>query len=181
MLECYGGFDEQRAQIKSVVNAKGFNWMTGMSFENDVPQPIRVELHPRGGAMLPIFKSGILLFSDQVVNALKECGVDNFITYDTEIYHPVEDKTYTNYKAINIIGLVAVADMSKSDAIVHGTALIDVDFDSLAIDTEKAGDFLFFRLAECVTGIVVHESIKQCVENKGITGIDWIEPEDWLG
>jgi len=181
MLECYGPLDKERAQIQSATNTKGVNWMTGAPLDDPIPEPVKIELHPRGGIMMPIFKSGILLFSDEVIDAFSQSGVDNFVTYPAEIYHPVEHNTYKNYKAINIIGLVAAADMSASDAIVHDTPLIDVDFDSLTIDPKKAGDFLFFRLAECVTGIVVHESVKQICDDHGIAGIDWVSPQDWIG
>ena len=133
--------------------------------------------HP-SGQLCSIFD---LLFSDEVVSALRECGIDNFMTYLAEIYNLGDDRVYKNYKAVNIIGLVAAADMSASENIVHGSPLIDVDFDSLTIDPEKARDFVFFRLAECVSGIVVQESVKQYFDDKEIKGIDWVFPEDWMG
>jgi hypothetical protein len=45
------------------------------------------------------------------------------------ITDPDSGKQYTNYKAVNIIGMFEVVDMQKSIATVFGTLKIDVHFD----------------------------------------------------
>ena len=70
--------------------------------------------------------------------------------------------------------------MSKSKA-TGGGPLIDVDFESVTIDETKARDLLLFRLAECVSGIVVHERVKSLSERRGVVGLDFVRPEDWAG
>lgn len=60
----------------------------------------------------------------------------------------------THYKAVNVLGLIAAADMDKSVATVHdGIPLIDVDFDELVVDETKTRDIQLFRLAESSKGI----------------------------
>jgi hypothetical protein len=69
---------------------------------------------------------------------------------------------------VNIVGLIMAADMEKSVSTVHqGSALIDVEFDQLVIDAEKARGTLMFRLAEATGTIVVHESVRNCLLQNG--------------
>jgi hypothetical protein len=87
-----------------------------------------------------------------------------------------------NYMAVNIIGVVAAADLGQS---VYedpwGQGQIDMDFDSLVIDPKKAGGGKLFRLAECVSGIVIHRSVKEYLESKGGFGLSFVHPSDWIG
>lgn len=74
----------------------------------------------------------------------------------------------TNYKAVNILGLVSAADMQKSIATVHdGIPLIDVDFDELVIDEQKTKGIKLFRLAESTNAILIHESLRDALIEKG--------------
>lgn len=45
-----------------------------------------------------------------------------------------------------------------------GTGLIAVGFKNLVIDKSKSYGFLLFRLAESITDIVIHESVKNILE-----------------
>src|SRR4051812_24648348 len=134
MLECYGPDEEDRAGIHSVHGLSGLNWMLGSRFSQPLPNPIKITLDADRGIMLPMFSGGILLFRDDLIEALHESGIDNLDIYPAELFNPLTGETFTNYKAINIIGVVSAADLSKSVYEAHGRPLVDVDFDSLAID-----------------------------------------------
>ena len=84
--------------------------------------------------------------------------------------------------AANLIGLVSVVDLGRS-RVVGGSrsGLIDVDFDSVAIDAEKAADLLMFRLAESTNAIVVHERVRRRVIDAGIDTVTFLPPERWMG
>jgi hypothetical protein len=181
MLECYGPDDKERAGIDDVQGVDDVNWMLGRRIAGPLPAPIKITLDADDGLMMPMFYRRILLFRDDLIVALKAAGVDNLDLYDTVLTNPKTGDIFTNYKAVNIIGIVAVADLSKSKYEAHGLPLIDVDFDSLVIDESQARDLLMFRLAECVSGIVVHEGVKKVVEQHRIPHLDWIEPSDWVG
>lgn len=181
MLECYGPDEEDRAGIHTVHGLSGLNWLLGSRFSQPLPNPIKITLDADRGIMLPMFSAGILLFRDDLIEALHESGVDNLDIYPAELFNPLTGETFTNYKAINIIGVVSAADLSKSKYEAHGRPMVDVDFDSLEIDPERANGLLMFRLAEAVSGIVVHESVKAHTEQKGIAHLDWIEPRLWIG
>ena len=181
MLECFGPDDEERAGIDQVHGLNGLNWMLGSKFSMTIPTPIQITLKPHRGLMMPMFSPGILLFSDELLDAVHGAGVDNLDAYATELYNPLTQERFKNYKAINVVGVVSAADLSKSKFHAYGRPLIDVDFDSLAIDSKKAKNLLMFRLAECVSGIVVHERVKEEVDRRGIKYIDWVEPAHWIG
>ena len=181
MLECYGPDDQDRAGIHTVHGLKGLNWMLGSRFSDPIPTPIRITLDADTGIMLPMFNAGILLLSDDLIAALHESGVDNLDLYETELFNPLTQARFTNYKAANIIGTASVADLAASKFEAHGEPLVDVDFDSLTIDADRAEGLLMFRLAEAVSGIVVHAKVKRHVEKRGIKGLDWIDPRNWIG
>ena len=182
MLGCFGPEDQNRAALGEVRGLKDVYWTTGRRFSSPIPTPVEVFLDPwYPGVMVPMFDRGILLFSDAMIAALQEAGVDNLDCYPAVIKDTVKGITYKDYKAVNIIGIIACADLGKSKHTAFGDPLIDVDFDSLAIDEAKTRDALMFRLAECVSGIVVHEKVKEHLEAKGIAYLDFTPPGEWVG
>jgi hypothetical protein len=152
-----------------------------------IPNPILFSLKPMSqwasdhGPHVPSYlRAAAPLFSDALIQALTECGVDNLETYPVAIRDPDNGEVYTNYKAVNVIGLVAAADMEKSNATVHpnGPPIIDVDFDGLVIDENKTHDLLFFRLAESTNAIIVHEAVRDCLLKKGFADLAFYETEN---
>jgi hypothetical protein len=182
VLGCFGPRDRDRAGIGEVLNTD-VSWRTGHRFGAPPPVPVQVELNPEfPGEMMPMFDSGILLFSNRMLEALAAAGVDNLDSYDAVIRDPASGKSWTDYKAVNIVGVVACADLSKSKwSAPGGTPLVDADFDALVIDEKKAGDALMFRLAECVTAIVIHEKVRRSLEEHRIDFLDFTEPAQWVG
>ena len=148
ILECYGPDEEDRRSLASIPSIEGINWSLGRQFEKPIPNPFEVVLDAESsGLMMPMFKRKVLLFSDDMLKALASAGVDNLELYPALLTDPTSGKKWTNYKAVNIIGLVACADMDKSEwEAPSGSAIIDVDFDSLAIDESKTRGLLMFRL-----------------------------------
>ena len=183
VLGCFGPEDADRAAVGEILNAEDVDWQTGVRFAQPPPSPIQLELNPDfPGVMVPMFDSGILLFSDVMLEALKESGVDNLEIYDAVLIDTTNGQQYTNYKAVNIIGAVAAADLEKSEwNAPSGSPIIDTDFDSLVIDDKKTGGALMFRLAECVTAIVVHQKVRGQLERSGIPYLDFTDPQDWVG
>ena len=182
VLDCFGPEDEDRAGLGEILNTE-LPWETGRRFAQPPVSPVLVELNPDfPGAMMPMFDSGILLFSDEMLTALDEAGVDNLDRYDTVVRDPVTGRSFSNYKAVNIIGVVACADLGESVyQAPSGSPLIDTDFDSLVIDETRAKELLMFRLAECVTAIIVHDRVRRHLEASGIPHLDFYEPQDWIG
>ncbi|HET9985775.1 MAG TPA: hypothetical protein VFQ38_19410 [Longimicrobiales bacterium] len=182
MLSCFGPMDRDRATIGEVPEIEGVSWMTGQRIAVPLRTPIEVDLDTsEGDALVPMFNSGILLLREDMVAALREAGVDNLDVYDAIIHDRDTGVDHRNYKAVNIVGAVACADLGASQHVAHGEPVIDVDFDGLVIDESKTGGALMFRLAESINGIIVHESVKDHLERAGIPYLDFIEPSEWVG
>jgi uncharacterized protein DUF1629 len=124
------------------------------------------------------------LMSRRLVAAFQSAGVTNLQTYETRLANIPEGNPTPEdyYLAVNVIGLVAAADLAKSETDSElPERMISMDFHSLAVDPMKARDALMFRLAENISAVLVHERIKKFVESKGITTLTWYEPEGWAG
>lgn len=179
MMECFGPVDQERQAIDIVPT--GFSWNSGVPFLQSPSHALEV-LMDGDGVMVSMFNRGILLWHDELVKAVKSAGVENIDCYDCVLNDPVAGIRYENYKAVNIIGLVAAADLDKSVySTPSGVPLIDTDFDSVVIDKNKTHGFLIFRMAECVSAIVVHQAVKDSIENMALPYIDFIPPEKWFG
>jgi len=153
----------------------------------EIPDPITFDLRPyyeeaEGDAQyMPSFlRASAPLWRDDLIQALREAGVDNIECYNTAIRDPDNGEVHTNYKAVNIVGLVAAVDWDKSKATVppDGSARTDVDLDGFSVDASKTGQFLLFRSAESTNGILIHESVKRHLEQKGFTDLAFYPPEE---
>jgi hypothetical protein len=135
-----------------------------------LPEPIICPLHPaRGRNMRDVFLTDIPLFSDRLLSALREAGVDNIDTYHAEVHSP-EGDIFSDYKAVNIIGLVSCADLQKS-VYLEGTEPPMMGFQYLVIDEEKARDLPFFRLAENSLYILVADRVKKKLDELPLVGV----------
>lgn len=157
-------------------------WNTGVRFEEPPQEPIRVEIEPGESGVLLEFSSNLIpLMTHRLSNVLKESGVSNIDFYNAEICELETGKIYVTHVVFNLIGVLAAADLTKSEYQAYDSPLISVDFDSLAIDENKTRGALMFRLAESVNGIVIHESVKSAIEAAGIDTLTFIPPEEWVG
>jgi hypothetical protein len=179
MLECYGKTPGTRAQVSIESDVKG-GWKRGKRITATVPDPVECEVVTKG-EMVSMFKGAGLLMIDTLVEALRAAGVDNLDVYTAIIRHPNTGETWTNYKAVNIIGIVSCADMAQSNTPAATGELIDVPFDGLVIDEQRTGGALMFRLAEAIGGIVIHEKVKQRLEDTGFDDLSFEDPKDWIG
>jgi hypothetical protein len=184
VLECYGPEDADRAAIGRIRTRLPESWRLGRPFQTPPATPIEVELNPDDlpGLLMPYFSSGIELMSNEMLAVLRAAGVDNLDVYDAVVIDPIEGRRYTNYKAVNVIGVLAAADLGKSKwSSTSSRALIDADFESLVVDESRTYGFLMFRLAECVSALIIHERVKSALENAEIKYLDFVEPAEWFG
>jgi hypothetical protein len=158
-------------------------WMTGQPVKGRIPEPLEFELDPAyPGKLKPFYKGRIPLMRDDLIAALRTGGVDNLQLFKAVLTNPFENTEHTDYKAFNIIGAIAAADLERSKAMFPQRARkIDMTFDTLAIDEGKIGGPLMFRLAESVNAIMVHAKVKRVVEESGIPGMTFYRPEEWAG
>lgn len=183
LLSCFGPVDEDRAGLGEVSVDAAYDWLRGARFEAPPATPIEVTIAPESpGVLVPMFQHSVVLFSDVMLHALLACGVDNLEWYDAAITDPTTGARYTHYKAVNVLGAVRCADLARSRYTAYGEPVVDTDFDSLAIDARAARGLKLFRLAECVTGIVVHEHVKRHLEQvPALALLEFVPPDQWLG
>ncbi len=164
-----------RRRIDNAPYIKGLNWWRGAVITMDVPNPLKFTLDSyephspdEDQYMGAIIYTNPPLWRDDFIAALRECGVYNFDLYDVAIHDPDDGSVHTNYKAVNVLGLIAAADMEKSIATVYdGIPLIDVDFDELVVDETATKGIQMFRLAESTNAILVHEKLRDALLKKG--------------
>jgi hypothetical protein len=155
------------------------------------PLPFQLELcslpselveNPYGGEgpYMPAYMDcDMLLFRDDLIEALREIGVNNLELFDTVITDPDNGTIYTNYKAVNIVGSYSVADINKSIATVYGTPKTDVDFDKLVLNEDKIKDLpLLFYLEESYGTLLVHKKVKKHLLEKRFNEIAFYNPEE---
>ena len=181
-LNCFGPLDRDRASLKNIPQFEDVFWNTGSIVTKLLPDPIAIDLYTdEGDAMVPMFNAGILVMSNHMINALLNSGVDNLQVFNAILRDKKNGKRYDDYSVVNIVGKVSCADLTKSTFSINDEPIIDVDFESVVIDESKTRNFLMFRMAECISGIIVHHSIKKSLESANIQYLDFISPEDWVG
>ncbi len=155
------------------------SWMFGQPFTEEPTIPIEVEIQERylNAKLLPFFEDPPLVTLD-FYQTLLDAGVDNLMAYDAEIVSEDRKIRHKGYKAINIIGLIRAA--GPGTVYIGGKRLIDAAIDGLEIVPQAALGLFMFRLAESISAIVVHEKVKNLIEQRGFGSIVFIEPTNYL-
>lgn len=162
-------------------------WTNGLPIkpeqEKNIPSPIHIDFEPLRGYTGPpreLKDLCIPIMSKRLANVLTEAGVDNIDYYPALLKNTETGEIY-EYMAYKIIGLVSAADLDASEYETYDDKPVaDTSFYELAIDESKAHDQKFFRLAENTSAIMVHESVKKCIEEAGIDTLKFMKPEDWV-
>jgi hypothetical protein len=187
----YGDDDIQWASISKTPKLPegSHNWRTGHLIKTEIPTPLIYEIDPDDeGELIPYYDAVAQpLMSDDLVNALQKSGVNNLEVFPAVIRETRTGREYTNYKAVNIVGLVAAADSTsetKDLGLGNGDGMLDSWFSKLVVDEEKAGGFLMFRMAENVTTILIHKKVKDALESADVPRKEhlmFIHPAKWIG
>jgi hypothetical protein len=184
VLQCFGERGTPVAGLGASPLVEGVDsWIKGIPIDVPVPAPIEMELDPQEpGAVLDLYQLDVLIMSKRLIDALGEAGVDNLEVFDLVLVDPATGARLKTHRLVNVVGAVACADMARSKTLAtRGPAMIDVDFDSLAIDETRTEGFLFFRLAECLTAILVHDRVRRHLIDRGFTSLTFQPPAEFVG
>jgi len=141
----------------------GVSFLRGILIEWEPDAPLifksncTAESPPReymGGA-LPVW-------SKTMLKAFQSAGVDNIQKFQSVILGEDGQVKWDDYFAINVLGLVAAADLSASRYTKIGERPSGLEFVGIhdtVIDPQKTHGLFFFRLAENPLELVVHECI----------------------
>lgn len=119
-----------------------------------------------------------MVISDRFAALLGETGVDNAGFYPAQIVDETSGKTNSGYQAVNL-ELIACVDQQASDYVLMAGFPEDgpiprsgvFQFKSLHLDHAKVRGARMFRLFEKSSIIVVHQTVKEAIENAGLEGM----------
>jgi len=182
MLACHSPEEGDHAQYSYEPDDEERSWIIGQPFDVPPPVPVPVTVEPGEEGLQPeLTDVPVPLMSRRLAECLTAAGVSNIDFYPARVTEQASGRSHDGLLAFNLIGLVAAADLSRSTFSAPDGPLLSVDFDGLAIDPAKAGAADMFRLAESVNGIVVSRRVRQAILDAGITTLEFILPEDWVG
>ena len=164
-------------------------WITGEALLKQPPVLILI-----GDDDSPTILSDVILtsfdipiLSPKAISVLDKSGVNNIQYFPVLIKNWQNSEIEKSYKIANIVGLVYCLDRTNS---TYNTFPEDDDISWLqqySIFIEKILPIppnknkpLIFRLGEFSYHILVHETIKTAFEKEGITGSEFICPEDYV-
>lgn len=121
--------------------------------------------------------SRTLMFSKRFIELLIGMGVDNIQYLDAEVtYEPTGQKL--PYKVANVVGIISGLDMGASDVVLSPQDNI-IDIEEMCFDESKLSGHKIFRLQEHIMLLIVHRSIKEAVENAGLTGFMFLADDEY--
>lgn len=182
-IDCYpGDYDAVLSVYPTLPETdRSVTWMDGSSFDFEIKEPFKFEIEEDDhGNMLPLLSTSPLVITSDMVDALRESGVDNIDVYDAEILDEEDNKTYTNYKAVNVIGMISATDQEKSKIRKVGdeaSGFFINWFDKLVLEDSQTHGLLMFRLAEKPSFIFVHNSVKEHLIKEGFDRLSFVSPE----
>lgn len=159
------------------------SWILGERFSLAPPEPVRATIRGLGDdetVMAELWKSPVPVMSRRLLAVLREAGVSNLDVYAAALSDPSSGKVYDEFVAFNVIGKISAVDLSRS-SLASGQVdqRISMSIDHLQLDEARIQGALMFRLAEAVSTLVVHASIKDRIEAAGIDTLTFYEPSDW--
>lgn len=130
--------------------------------------PARFSYSAAGDRPLSAYFSGNCLMHRALVEALQGAGVDNLQLFPTVLTEEATGAVREDYWLVNVLGLVAAADMKQSQGISLGGGQV---FTQLTIDPGRTHGLLMFRLAESLVDVIVHERVAEAVRAGGFPAV----------
>src|SRR5712691_8445997 len=155
MLRCLEPLTENGEALMEIHNCFRVGnirlWRGGRKHTSDVPTPIEIDFEPLrdyDGPPIELRDVCIPIMSARLADTLVEAGVDSVDFYEAVLKNTKTGQRY-DYRAFNVVGNVAAADLERSEGTVHdGRPVADVSFKALAFEESKAMGMRMFRLAE---------------------------------
>jgi hypothetical protein len=147
------------------------NFFAGRAFREDFPVPVRFKIDVDGdGRRMPsIFTTPAFVGRDSFHRLLVAAGVDNVDSYPAVILDPQSGKTVDDYLVLNILGLVACADLAAKPGFELGPGMRVID--SPVLRKQAVRDALIFRLAEDPIQIILSDALAARIRAAGIGDI----------
>ncbi len=152
-----------------------FLWIQATTLTVDLPTPLEFYLDPDEGDFIPVyFEPAIPLMNAKMLSVLADAGVDNIQSYEAIVFDKNDNKINDDYFAVNIVGRIECVDMENSEyREIEGSRRLY--FRKIIIDEAKTHDALLFRLHESPSEVIIHDTVKQRLENENLPGLDFIK------
>jgi hypothetical protein len=152
----------------------GVNFIAGRRFFVELPElEVRIPRESDGVPTddLVVFTRRCLAHSDRLQQVLRSVGVDNIDYTPLRIVRELSGEIYRSHRAANLLDVIFCIDRDKSELDINDEDPTDIWFiDRLALNEERLGDALCFRLGERPSTVIVHRVVKEAVEAAGVTG-----------
>ena len=156
------------------------DFIDGTSLSNrEMTLPIHVEIESKSRVVAGLFYYPFTLRNDLIADIL-DFGVTNLELYDAILVDETMNQTWDNYKVCNVIGLIDIFDLQKSE--LHENSPPDGPylFNEIAIDKNKSVSHHIFRPYGRNSQVMVSEALKNHLESKGkYDFLSFIPPEDF--
>jgi hypothetical protein len=186
MLECFEPDEWDDSALVRLLDQlpSGTTWTDGRPFTFPVPEPVHFVMRAgHNDQMKELHNAQGLLMTRRLYDALRAAGVDNLDVYRAHVMHEALGTQRDDYVLANLVGVVAAADLAKSNVVHPGLSgnMVDMDFEGVAIDEERAEGLLMFRLAENVSAVVVHRRVRDALLAAGFDTLSFVPPASWMG
>ena len=122
-----------------------------------VPVEFEVDLTSEGRRMSSLFVIPAFLVHKKVYEALLTAGIDNVDPYPAVIRSEDTGQQWDDYLFLNVVGLIACADLPNSDYAELGPGINVIDRVAIRADQVPSADI--FRLVEDHLTIVVSDRV----------------------
>lgn len=150
----------------------GGQFVYGRAMAASVPDPLVFEVSYPSRDELPHFIARTLpVFSTRLVDTFRSAGVENFQVFPAVLRNAELGVEWDEYWVFNVIGLIAAADLERSnaDTLMEGGskgAPALLAFHELVLDQSKTRNVLMFRLAESPHMLLVHDRVLAHIKNR---------------
>ncbi len=159
-----GSDDHRVTREPELPEFAGFRY--GVRMEAKLPNPLVFEVDYPSREQVPHFVGETIpVFSDALVRTFRAAGVENFQLFPAVLRNPQTGAQWDGYWVFHVIGLIAAADLEKSESETAagagkpGTAVPLATFQVLVLDAQKTRNVAMFRLAESPGTLLVHDRV----------------------
>ena len=126
-----------------------------------------------------------LVHSSRLIEVLRKAGVDSIDYHDCRLINETNGAVFADHRAANLLDEIHCLDRDKSELDIDDEEPSEIwSINRLALIESRLGDSLMFRLGERRNTVIVHASIKEAVEQAGISGPVFLPAEgyrEWAG
>lgn len=145
------------------------------------PLPLILRLFHKSGELRSDIMGGVVtLYSDKMVGALKNYGMNSFQFFPVDVEDPTRHTIEKGYNIVNILGLIECIDPDNS-VLTPGPMGGIIGIESFVIDPSKVHGESMFRLYEKPTLIIIDEKLKQHLDSADLVGLKTRKTQDYDG